>query len=399
MMYPKLKIQAGLLLVLFLGFVACKSPAKLLEAGRYDEAIKLAVKRLQGKKKKKYKYIKPLEEAFAKATKRDMRQVTNLKKEGRPANWEKINDIHRGIKARQDLIEPLLPLVTKKGYRAKFKFVKIDGLERESKQKSAEYLYAHGKKLLAEAKRNKDKARARKAFEELKKIKKYYKDFRDRDRLMAEARELGLSRILISTKNKSGMTMPKAFEDEIMRFSVHDMDDLWHDYTKKKKRGQHYDYSIVITFDDIDVSPERVKEREYTDEKKVKDGFEYVLDANGNVMKDSLGNDIKVDKYITLRAVVLESMQTKFATVGGRIDIFDNATGKLLRTERFSADAEFRHYASTFRGDREALSAESRRRIGSHPVPFPTTAEMLMDAADSLKPVIKDKILRSRVIF
>ena len=39
----------------------------------------------------------------------------------------------------------------------------------------------------------------------------------------------------------------------------------------------------------IEVSPEQIKEREYEDTKEIEDGFEYVLDGNGNVAKDSSG--------------------------------------------------------------------------------------------------------------
>jgi hypothetical protein len=35
------------------------------------------------------------------------------------------------------------------------------------------------------------------------------------------------------------------------------------------------------------VSPERISERNYIDEKEITDGEEYVLDANGNVAKDT----------------------------------------------------------------------------------------------------------------
>ena len=51
----------------------------------------------------------------------------------------------------------------------------------------------------------------------------------------------------------------------------------------------------------------------YKGEKNIKDGFTYVLDTNGNVMKDSLGNDIKVDKIVKISAKKIEFEQTKSA--------------------------------------------------------------------------------------
>ena len=36
-------------------------------------------------------------------------------------------------------------------------------------------------------------------------------------------------------------------------------------------------------------------------EKQIKDGYKYLLDADGNQVKDSLGNKIKVDKFVNVR--------------------------------------------------------------------------------------------------
>ena len=51
-----------------------------------------------------------------------------------------------------------------------------------------------------------------------------------------------------------------------------------------------------LDFRTIDISPEQINEKQIIREKVIKDGFDYVLDKRGNVAKDSLGNDIKVDK-------------------------------------------------------------------------------------------------------
>ena len=131
---------------------------------------------------------------------------------------------------------------------------------------------------------------------------------------------------------------------------------------------------------------------------EIKDGFEYILDENGNVMKDSLGNYIKVDRYVEIQAWVLETFQQKMANVSGQLEFYDTRTNELIDRKKLVADAIFENYASTFEGDRRALSRESKRRIGNRPLPFPTNEALLYDAAQSLKPIIKEKLSRTRLL-
>ena len=161
-MKPALILSLGLLLV----FSSCLSPSKLVEMGDYDKAIDVSIQRLTGKKKKKAELVKTLESAFEKATRQDMRLAESLEKEGRPENWERINDIHRQIGRRQSRIEPLLPLVDENGYQARFQFVRIDELEQKSRENAAEYFYNRALALLDQAKKG-DKPAAREAFNEL----------------------------------------------------------------------------------------------------------------------------------------------------------------------------------------------------------------------------------------
>ena len=162
---------------LLLQLTACVSPEKLLDSGEYDQAILLGVKKLKGKKKKKQKYVLAVEEAFARVTARDMRAAASLEKEGRPGNWPKINQIYRNIQRRQDRITPLLPLVAAEGYKADFKFVRVGDLEKESREKAAEYLYTDAQQLLEQGTKG-DKLAAREAYAQLEKINQYFSNYK-----------------------------------------------------------------------------------------------------------------------------------------------------------------------------------------------------------------------------
>lgn len=389
-------ILPALLTVFVLG--SCTSPVKLVEKGRYNDAISLSVRKLSGKKKKKLKYVKALEDAFARVTHTDMREIKVLEKEGREENWVKINAIHQRIRQRQQLIEPLLPLYASDGYKADFKFVKVEDLEIESKEKAAEYFYREGKRLLAEAESG-DKAAARSAYDHLDRIHRYYKTYKDEDRLMKRARELGTVYVLFKMENDSRSILPKDFEREIKRISVRDLDRDWLNVHLNPEGNKDYDYSVVMRLTDIDVSPDMIKEREYVDDKTIEEGWEYVLDKNGNVMKDSSGNDIKVPKKVLIKARVFESYQHKAARVGGRLEFFDNREKELIYSEPLAVEAIFENYAATFDGDKRALTPESKKKIGNRPQPFPPSEHLILQAADLLKPVVKEKIARSRIII
>lgn len=377
---------------------ACASPMKMVETGNYDEAIEVAVKRLAGKKKKKVKYVQALEEAFAKITARDMDMADNLKREGQPENWEKINAIYKKIQDRQDKIMPLLPLIDKDGIKANFRFVKVEGLERESREEAAKFLYADARRHLDQAQKG-DKLAARRAYSQLEKIGRYYRTYKDKGQLMDMAHELGTSYVLFEMTNNAPVVLPIGFEREITRMRVNDLNSLWKEYHVRQQSGVEYDYKVVMNITDINISPGVVQERQYVDDLEIEDGFDYVLDENGNVMKDTSGNDIKVPRRVIVKAEVLETYQNKAANVIGRLEYIDLQRNQIIDTDQVAVEAIFENYAATFRGDERALSQESRQRIGNRPLPFPENADLLFTAAEQMKPVIKRKISRTRIII
>ena len=80
-----------LILVLFT-FQSCVSAEKLVETGNYDQAIALAQRKLSGKQRKNPKLVLAAEEAFAKITVREMRELERLQRANRDENWGRIND-------------------------------------------------------------------------------------------------------------------------------------------------------------------------------------------------------------------------------------------------------------------------------------------------------------------
>lgn len=400
-MFTRIRFSAAFILVLFTGllFTACRSAQKMTESGDYDDAIEFSVQKLRGKSKKKTELVKGLEIAFQKAQARDMRIAEHLAAANRPENWEKINNIHRKIRDRQERVSPLLPLVSKDGYRARFEFVRIEKLELESREKAADYLYTRAEDLMLRADQG-DRMAARDAYSLLQDLeRRYFRDYKNKDRMMDDARALGTTHILFEVKNQSNKVLPRAFQDRVLSMGTYDLNSEWKSFHFQPESGIPTDYRVVFNIRQVDISPERINEREYVDEKEIQDGWEYVLDERGNVKKDTAGNDIKKPRFVCIRAVVLEAYQTKAARLTGVLEVYDAARNMRLDSRDLGAEILFEHYAATFRGDARALSEQSRRIIGNRPIPFPQDEDMLVQAADRLKPGIRAELSNSRAIY
>ena len=376
-----------------LAFPSCTSVQQLVESGDYERTIEVAQRRLTGKQKKNPKYVAALEDAVNRANEADLNQAKFLSNGSNP-DWVRINRIYDNLKRRQDALRPLLPLVDKHGRKAAFRFVKVEPLLAQSADRAAAQLYTEAEALLAAGRRG-DKEAARSAYRRFDEIDGYQRDYRNSYALMTEAEQLGKVYVTVDVVNQSGGYLPRGFEEELLRLRTSDMDDRWRVFDFQRRDDRSYDYSARIVIRDIAVSPDRISERQYVDEQEVTDGKEYVLDGNGNVAKDTLGNDITRDRRIVVQAQVIEVLQQKTALVTGSMQLYDLRRQRVVDEEDLTAEAVFENYASTFRGDRRALTRDSRNRIGNEPRSFPSDEALILDAVAVLKPQLQQRLAGS----
>jgi hypothetical protein len=219
-------------------------------------------------------------------------------------------------------------------------------------------------------------------------------NYKDADNKQQIAYNKGQNHVLIAYKNNSNLLMPRDFEKAILEINAAQYNTQWVKYdiassTDKKEE----DYRIVINLQDINISPEQVREREYVEEKNVEDGWTYALDSKGNVKKDSLGNDIKIKKYSNVKCVIRETVQNKQGAITGAIEYYKvgfNTSTKansyqLLQAMPYNENLVFTNIFATAQGDQRALTEDSRRKIGGRPLPFPSNIQMVMDASNILK--------------
>ncbi|MEL7375704.1 MAG: hypothetical protein AAFN65_02000 [Bacteroidota bacterium] len=392
-----MKYQAHFLLLFFAALMllpACGNIDKLVESGDYEAAIERAQRNLTGRQKKNPRYVMALEEAVNRANARDVQRASDLKRRGPSADWTAVFRIYDNLNRRQIALRPLLPLVDKDGREARFNLVRVQPLLAEARQNAAAQTYADAQSLLTEGRLG-NKAAARQAYATLEQVNYYMAGYRDTPELLREAEDLGVVYVVLQLENRSHAFLPAGFERELLNLRHVNMDSQWRRFHLQPVRGQTYDYRAILAIDDIAVSPERLTERIYTDEKEITDGEEYVLDENGNVAKDSLGNDITQPRQIIIRADVVEVLQTKNAIVSGSLEISDLNTGRVLERRQLTAEGLFENYASTFQGDRRALSSQTRQRLGNSPIPFPADESLILLAAEQLKPILQDELAGS----
>ncbi|MCI2228054.1 hypothetical protein MC378_02660 [Polaribacter sp. MSW13] len=378
--------------------ISCSSVKTTQEAisnGNYDKAINLAVDNLKSNKVKKgnQPYVLMLEEAYAKATSKDLDRINFLKKESNPENIETIFVLYENLKNRQEVIKPLLPLsILKEGRDAKFQFNNYDDEIIATKNQLSDYLYAKAKKLF-----NADnKLDYRNAYEDLEYLERINPNFKDTRSLMDVAHERGLDFVFVSMKNETDKVVPKRLEEDLLNFDTYGLNDLWTVYHGRKDPNINYDFGLELNLRNIQVSPEQVREKEIIKEKQVKDGYKYLLDDNGNQVLDKNGKKIKVDKFVNARCQLYQFTQYKTAKVVGQVMYIDFNTNQLIQTYPIETEFSFQHVYANYKGDKRALEKSFLDLTTQRVVSFPSNEQMIYDTGEDLKQRLKNIITRNK---
>ena len=370
------------------GCNSVKRNQKFLAQGNYDQAIFLAVKKLKKGKtsSKNDMHIELLQQAFVKAVEDDERRINFLEKDNQPFHSKEIYFRYLDLRERQDLLRPLLPLTNSQGKTAKFKLKDYSNDILVAKDNYIAYSYNEARQYL-DRNTTLDARTAYNIYCEIEELQSNYEDVRQ---LKDEARFLGTDFVHVELRNRSGQIIPGRLERELLNFDTYDLDDFWTEYHENKRGDIDYQFGIRMNFNEIAISPERISETEYRRRKEIKDGWRYKLDRDGNVMKDSLGNDIKIDNYITVTARVMYTTQTKSVLVGGNVLYRDLVQARDMGNHPLASEFIFENEFAKFRGDERALTDEDLKFLEYDFIPFPTNEQMVLDAGDDIKHRLKD---------
>jgi hypothetical protein len=383
--------------ILFLALSSCgvKTTQALISDGNYDGAIDRAVEALKTKKDSKGKqdYVYLLEEAFAKGKDRDLRDLEMMAKEGNPTNAERIYNTYLQLNNRQEKIRPLLPLpLLKQGKNASFPFDNYSDQIVNSRNVLSKFLYEKASALL----KSKNKLDYRQAYDDFFYLESINPNYKDAKKLMDEAQFKGTDFVDIYATNETNMVIPKQLQDNLLDIKTYGLNDKWTVYHSVRQKNITYDYSLIVNFIQINISPEQVKEKEFIKEREIKDGVKTLLDSRGRPVKDSLGKEIKVDNYRILRANVYESRQFKSCQITAKVDFVDLKTNQLAQTFPLTSEFIFENIYARYKGDQRACDDNYIAYFNKRPVPFPNNEQMVYDTGEDLKARLKDIIVRNK---
>ncbi|MGB5379268.1 hypothetical protein [Muriicola sp.] len=391
--------KALLYLSVIVFLIACGGVKKTQEAintGNYQQAINSALRNLAENKDKKSNqaYVLMLEEAFSKNMERELQNISYLEKDGNPANLEAIYKGYSQLKNIQQRIRPLLPLyVRDEGRDARFNFKNFDEDIIDSKDRLSEYLFDNALSLYNNASNKLD---YRRAYEDFRYLDEINPGFANTKEQMEMAYQKGLDFVKVKMINDTQMVIPNRLEEELLNFNTFGLDDLWTQYHTNPLSEVTYDYEMQVAFRNINISPEQVNEKQFIKEKQVVDGYRYLEDENGNLVKDSLGNEIKVDNFKTVTCNYYQFTQQKLAQVTGTVSYIDLQTKQQLNTYPLSSEFVFQHIYANYNGDKRALDNNLVALLNLGAVPFPSNEQMVYDAGEDLKARLKDIVVRHR---
>ena len=379
------------LIILIIVISGCGSSKKQLERGNYDAAIDLAVRDLR-RDPSDAKQIATLDRSYIIVNEQDNERIRFLKMEDKPSNWDEIYQINKRMNDRQTLVRSVTPLELN-GRTIEYPYVDYMPEMIAAKRKSADFYYAHGNELM----KNQLKDSYRQAYYEFVRAREYVGDYEGIDNKIEDSKYLGMSRVLITLQNKSILKFTQEFEEDLLSVNLPALNSEWVEYhTQNLDPDIKYDYLINVNVRNIAVSPDQTMQRDSVIKREVEDGFSYKLDKNGNVMKDSLGNDIKTKKYKTLQCALVESVQSKACRIDGDIEIVQINPNKVLKKEPMGAQSNFEHVSARAIGDIQALNQTQLNKTKTQPMIFPSDMEMVFRCSEALKQAINGAIQSNR---
>lgn len=373
----------ALLIILLFANAGCKSAEKYFREGDYNQAIEIAVKKLQNNPSKE-EYVLLLEESFKRANAQDLSYIHSLNLEGNPDRWEEIYNVYQAISRRQNKINPLLPLrIESENRNAVFEMVDVVAELINAKKNAINYLIASAKEKL----KTKNKYDAREAYYELLRANEFNPNHSEIKSLLDEAVTIGTNQVEFSIDNRSNTTLSNTVMQSIGRIEPYPTSGTWYIITGETQ--QQVDLKLILRINKIEALPEVINTNNYEETRQVEDGWTYVYDTNGNQVLDSLGNPIKTIKYKWISAYVSETFQEKIASVDAELRYTDSK-GKIIKSIPVKGDAVFQNYYAIATGYYDALSPASKEKLGGKPLPFPSNDELIVQAMETMESLMQN---------
>ena len=374
-----------LLLVLLSGLLSCggrKQIEKQLQLGNYDAVISNALKKLNKNKsdKRKQHYVLLLKDAYEQVVKRDIKRINHFKKGDNPELLKSIFELYVKLDYRQEAIKPYLPMKIG-NHIVNLTFIDYSKDIQEYQFKVSNHMFNNGLILLS----SEDKYDARKAHKLFTYVEDINPNFKNTRELIKNAHLKGIDHVIINLFDTTDQIIPKYIKEEVANIKDATINHQWIQYHNFAKESMRYDFEMNVDIKQILISSEALTEKQFIRNKNIVDGWEYQLDIDGNVLKDSLGNDVKIDKIKQVRARFFAFNQFKTSEILAEVTFVNLKTNTILKTIPIDSKLVFENNFGTYSGDFRALTRFDRALTREKSVYFPTNEQMIFDSSEDLR--------------
>ncbi len=381
------RILISSLLLISFGCSPIKKINNNVVSGEFDKAINKTISELKKikNKKKKIQYELILKDIYNRAVVNSKDKISRFKKDGNPEFFDDIYFEYDKLIKRQNKLKNL------SSERLNFNFENYDSELINFRYKTSDYFLKISNSFIS----NNNKFDYRKAYNYLTVIESINPNYLDTRSLIKLCLVKGKDYILLNVLNESKSVLFEDLEKDILNIKGYDLNSTWKSFfTKNDSFDGTYDFYIDLAFKSFIISPERLVQKEGFSEKNIVDGLTYKLDDEGNVMKDSLGNDIKVDKLIKISVKSIESIQSKSAKVLAEIRFIDKKKNII---EKFPLESEFwfRNRFLEYDGDKRVLTKEQIKLSKNRFMPFPPDEVLIFNNSENIKRKMKRIIYKS----
>lgn len=389
----KIKLLALTLSLLF--FTNCnsyKSANSALVSGNFQQAFEQSTQVYfkNPSEKNGIKYVPLIFEAYNKGQQEDENRLKQIETLTNSSKYQEAYQIINRLQERQKTIAGIDGrLISGKTYNFKTKDYSV--AYKTIQEKYAQFLYDEGKSFLNQG----GKLNAQTAYQKFQVLESVYSNYKDTRSLMNTARTNGMYKVLVQLVNNTEVVIPKLLEKDLLDFNSYGLDSNWTEFYTGKLNSS-YDYVIQLSFETINVSPEREKIEVHNFEKKIVDGKEELV-QNGVVVKDKDGKPVMVDRYITVKSRFEEVQRIKEAAITTKYYLIDNQKEQAIDSKNLVSQFIFRDSYGTYKGDRRSLDRDYINMIGRRPAPFPSNEQMIFDCGQDLKRKFKNEIIRMKL--
>ncbi|NBC09228.1 MAG: hypothetical protein GVY26_18715 [Bacteroidetes bacterium] len=367
------------LLALLLCF-SCRTPAKLLEKGRVDEALELSLKLLSDGRIKSVDIV-ALEEATHIIAQRDDEQVQYWLQQQDSSLWPLIYEYAKLVDEQQEKVRQVQQRLMYEGYRPRLTYYPAQAIMERARGASAHYYYGTVQQRLPAARAG-DRQVARAAYDSIKLCRQYLQDFRNAEALEEELFDLGLTHILL--RPRAGKPDGKRGE-RLMAMMVKDerfpQRSNWLVFHQSPPEQRQLHYLLDYYFTDYYVSPDREDRSSCRNTEEVEDG---VIVEEEWSEEDSAYVEVEKPRIIEVSVKVTEYEQSKSANVELRWQLRRLEDEAVIYESDLKAWDRWSNEYTRVSGDERALGGSCRDSGGSSSS-HPSDWDMLSGAAHSLK--------------